>query len=187
MENIGQAPRNRDARRCALFGHFVARTPRDHARMIAIAPHEGAHVAFRPLVEQRRVTVRFLGNRPGIGELVQHQDAHFVAQIQQFGRGRIVRSAQRVHAHGLQNLQLTLRRAPVPRRAQRAQIVVHANALQLHGLAVEQKTFVGLPTNIAHAKRRVITVENFIAAHDLRDEGITIAVVQIPAARLGNR
>jgi hypothetical protein len=97
--------------------------------MITVASHEIAHVALAPLIEVLRVSVGHFGNTPHIEGFVHHHEPHAIAQVQQFGRGRIVAGANRIHAGAAQNFELPLGGSAVHGCSQRAQVVVIANAL----------------------------------------------------------
>ncbi len=60
-------------------------------------------------------------------------EAHAVGEFQQLGRGRIVAGADGVHAHATFRIsQLPLDGAAIDGRAQRAQVVVQADAVEAH-------------------------------------------------------
>ena len=95
--------------------------------------------------KSRRATRRRAGcNRPAvfpclpaIEGLDHHDEPHPVGQVEQLGRGRIVRGPQRVAAHLLENLELPLQCPDVERRTERAQIVMVARAIQRDPPAIE--------------------------------------------------
>ena len=96
--------------------------------MIAVALDHVLDVALRPVAEVEAVVVRGLGLGPGVERLVQDQDAEAVGDVEQLGRGRVVRGADGVHAHALQDLHLAFDGAVVDGGAERAEIVVHVHA-----------------------------------------------------------
>ena len=110
--------------------------------MAPVPPHPGRHVLGIGVGEEAGVVIGGLGQLPHVVELVHHQQAQAVAQVQQLPGGRIVAGADGVHAHLLHQPQLPFRRLFVERRAQRAQIVVQAHAVQLDDLAVEEKALI---------------------------------------------
>ena len=107
--------------------------------MIAVAPHHVAHVALRPFVEVLAVAVRDFRNAPHVEGFVHDQQAQPVGELEQFGRGRVVAGADRVDARALHDLQLSLGGAPIDGGTQRAEVVVQADAMEFHALAVEQE------------------------------------------------
>ena len=149
-----QLRRNPRSGRRPLVGDFVADAPENDAGMIAVAAQLRAPVLLVPVVEEQMIIVRPLAALPAIKRLVHHQHAHPVAQIEQFRRGRIVAGADGVAAHLLQNLNLPLQRAGVDGRAERAQVVMVANAVESDALAVQQETVVGGELDRADAEGR---------------------------------
>ena len=69
---------------------LVDEAPREHARVMAIAPHEQAQIA------------QAFGRKIQLAIFVQHQQAQPVAGIQERGRRRVVRRTKGVTAHLLQ-------------------------------------------------------------------------------------
>ena len=111
---------------------------------------------------------------PLVEGLVHHKEAELVAKIEQRRIGRIVGGADRVAAHGLELLQ-----PPAPHRrgyggAQRARIVMHANALELHGNAVQEKAFVRIENGGAHAEADALGICNFPTLHRFAFQRIKI-------------
>ena len=100
---------------------FVAEGIQDHARMVAVGAHPGAHVALMPNVEDVGVAVlalaRASGRAPLVEHLVLHQNPQLVAQLQKPFVRRIVRGADGVHARLLEEKEPPLLRRAVPRRA----------------------------------------------------------------------
>ena len=124
--------------------------------MVAVAAHHVGHVALNPFFEEveRAVVAGLaavpalqplaLGELPLVAGLVHDEQAQLVAKVIDDGCLRIVAHADGVHANLLQLFQAVL---PHLRRhdcAQHAGIVVQADALHLHPLAVEGKAVVGV-------------------------------------------
>ena len=105
VANIGEHLGNPPAGAVALFAAFVADTPEDHGRMVAVAADHGHEVFFGPFLKEGGVAVLLLGPGPGVGEFVHHQQAHAVAEVQQFRCRRIVGAADGVAAHLLKHFQ----------------------------------------------------------------------------------
>ncbi len=103
-----------------------------------------------------------------------------VAQVEQFGRGRVVRGTQGVDAHRLQHFELTLDGARVHRRAETAKVVVVADAPDLQRLAVEDETALAVEDEVADAEGRLVTVCDPAVAHDLRDGLVQIRTLGRP-------
>ena len=99
--------------------------------MIAVAARHVARIVLRPVGEILAVAVEHLGDAPHVEGLVHHQQAEPVAVFENLRRRRIVAGAQGIDSGGLENLQLAFDGAAVDGRAERAEIVMVADALQL--------------------------------------------------------
>ena len=121
------------------FGDFVAGAPGDDGGVIAIAEDEIARVLFMPVVPENVVAVGlavFL-EFPDIEEFVDDEDAHAVAEGEEF-RGRwVVGSADGVAAHFLENFDLALHGAGVHGASEWSEIMVIADTLQDDFAAIE--------------------------------------------------
>ena len=125
--------------------------------MAAVAPNELRQVPHVPLRPEIRV-VSF-GQLPHVECLVHHHHAHLVAEVEQSRRGRIVRGADRVAAHLLQQRQLSPRDVPVEGRADRPQVVVHAHAPHLAMDAVQEEAPCGIKLRHADAVAELLPEE----------------------------
>ena len=129
--------------------------------MVPVAVDHRDEVLLHPFLEQFGIAVFFLGNGPGVGELVQHQEAHSVAQVQELrGRG-IVRGADGVAAHFLKHFEAADPGVFVPDGAQGARVVMQAHALEEGLLAVQIET-VGAPFGLADAERCFISIQYLV-------------------------
>src|ERR1051326_997053 len=126
----------------ALLRNFVADAPENHAGMVPVTPNQRAHIFFVPVGEQEMVIISGFAPNPAIKGFVHNHETETVGKVEQFRSGRIVAGADGVVAHFFENLKLSLQRASVDGRAQRAEIVVIAHAVERHALAIEQKAFV---------------------------------------------
>ena len=113
-----------------LFSDFIADAPDENARMVAIAQHHVFKIAFVPLIPVKMIVKFRLLFLPHVKGFVHDNEAHPVCEFEQLGRRRIVRSANAIDSHRFQHLQLTLQRARVDGGAQRAQVVVIADAAE---------------------------------------------------------
>ena len=104
--------------------------------MIAIAAHEFAQIGVVPLLPVFGKAVADFGDLPHVEGFVHNEQAHAVGEFEQFGRGRVVAGADGVDAHRLHDFELALQGAAVDGGAERAEIVVQADAVELYGLAV---------------------------------------------------
>ena len=136
-----------------------------------------------PGVERQVVVVRRLRLVPHVERLVQHDEAHAVGQVQQFRRRRIVARADRIGAHLAQQFQLPFERAHVDRRAERAQVVVQAHALQRHALPVQQEAARRIEDGGAEAERRLDHVRDLAVVRDRGDGHVALRPGDAPQAR----
>ncbi len=117
---------------------------------------------------------------PAIEELVDDQNALAVADLDQLVGGGVVGDADGVAPHLLENVHLTLQR-PVPGlRAQRALVVVLADALELHVFAVELKAHVGGKLDGAEAKLGLIGVQHRVALLDGGYQDVEVGRTLVP-------
>jgi hypothetical protein len=177
---------NFQSRRRVLFADFIADAPEDDAGMIAVAAKFRAPVFFMPVVPQQVIIVPLLAVFPAVERFVHHHHAQAVAQIEQLRRGRIVAGADGVAAHGLQDFNLPFQRAGVDGRAERAEVVMVANAVQRHASAVQKKSVVRRELNRADAEGRFITVHHFAVLLDGSDDDVALRRLNAPQFRIGN-
>src|SRR5262249_39392237 len=128
----------RDGRplRAALLSHFIADAPHYYTGMIAISSKQSAQVLLVPVTVKHVIVRRSLLALPYIECLVHYEKTHFVGKIQQLRRWRIVAGSDRIAAHIGQYLQLALQSSVVNRRAQRPQVVMVADAVDLDVLSI---------------------------------------------------
>src|SRR5215475_3256835 len=120
--------------------------------MIAIAADERPHVFFMPVGEQKVIIVAGFTSDPAIESFVHDDKAETIGDVEEFRSGGIVAGTNGVAAHFLQNFQLTLKCAGVNRRAERAEIVMVANAIDRDALIVQEKAVIGCEFDGANAK-----------------------------------
>ena len=123
----------------ALFSDFVPDAPQDYAGMVAVTVDEGYHILVRPVIEKTGIAVGFLGNRPGIGKFIHHQESHPVAQVQEFRCGRVVGGTYGIAAHILEHCKSPYPCCRVPGCTQGTCIMMEADSFHecLHSVQVE--------------------------------------------------
>ena len=163
--------------------------------MIPVAADHVRDVGGRPLVKQLGVTgpARLpvvaaadpfvFGRREFVERLVLHQQAQPVAQVQQFRRGRIVAGADGVDADFLQQAQSPFQHLVRHRRAEAAGLVMDADALELHRLAVEKETLVGIEPRRADAEGRGGFIQNGFAGFQPAAQRVKRRRIQRPQLR----
>ena len=158
---------------------FIADAPDHDAGMVAVAADEVGVLLLavfgdRDALGQRGRAVPFVEG------LVPDHDAHAVAQVEQLGRGRVVAGADGVHPHVLHDLQFALHRAGVERHAQRAEVGMQADPVQLHAPAVEMETVVGRELERADAERRFGRVHELAGDKHACDGGVEPRRFDVP-------
>ena len=136
--------------------------------MIAIAANQARELAQRLLV--RRHDSRF----------VDHQHAQPVADLQQFGGGRVVRGPIRVAAQLLQSLDAPLEQSVRHGGAHAGVVLMIARALELDRSAVEQEPALCIELDAAHAEGRVGGIDDAIVLFDAGFEPIQLRSLQRP-------
>ena len=171
---------------------LVADGPHDNRRMIAVAQDHVLNVAVGPLVkigmvaggaEARAVPVVHpfpFAVGPFVERLVHDEKAELVAKVEEFGGGRIVAAPNGVGAGLLENSQAAFPDLTRDGRAESAGVFVEADALELHGLAVEPEAGVGVELDGADAEGSAIGVERVAVPCDLGDGGVERGMIDGP-------
>jgi len=146
------------ARERARICRHVARVVREVA-----APERPALSAASNVVHVREHAV-----------LVQNEHAEAVGDVEHLGRGRIVRSAQRIPADGPQLLQAQQVDARRDGRADAAPRRVLAEAAHLDGLPVQRHARVAGPRDAAHADNVVARVDGDAVDGELRAKRVEV-------------
>ena len=122
-----------------VLPELVAGGPHHDAGMVAVAADEVAHQPLVPLVPVGGQVALHLLHLPLVERLGHHHQSQLVAEVQELRRGEVVRRANRVAAHLLQERQLPPRRVPVELRAEHPEVVMQANAADLAVNAVQEE------------------------------------------------
>jgi hypothetical protein len=91
-----------------------------------------------------------------------------------------MRGTKTVDTHRLQHLQLALDGARVDRSAERAEIVMIANATYLYALAIEDEPFVNVKAKGANAEWRLVTIGKPASLLELRHNLVKIRALVRP-------
>ena len=105
--------------------------------MVAVGLHQVGNILVGPFVEEAGIAVLALGVQPHVEALGHHHHAQRVAHVHLQLARHVVRRADGVAAHVLQDLDLADNRSLVHRSTQGAEIVVQADTLQLARHAVQ--------------------------------------------------
>ena len=152
--------------------------------MVAVATVFRPQILFMPIVPQLVVCVGGFTQRPTVEGFIHNQHSEAVAHIQQFGRGRIMASANGIAAHPLQEFHLPLQSPGVDCRAQRAQIMVIADALQRHAFAVQKKTIIRRELNRADAKWGFVIIHDFPILLNRSHHHVALRMLNAPQLRI---
>ena len=117
--------------------------------MVAVAADELAEVLGDEFVE--RLVAAPARGVPLVEALVPHEDAQFVADVEDAGGGRVVGGPQGVGAHVAHDGELALHGAAVECHAEYAEVGVEVDAVELNALAVEVESVVGRELEAAQA------------------------------------
>jgi len=121
---------------------LVVHAPGHHAGVVAVPEDEIGEVPFQKL---HRVHGPGDAGKtiPLVKGFINHQQAHAVAELRQFGSGHIVAVPYGIHAHFLHNPQLTFHGYRQESSPQRSLVMMQAHPLHIHSAAVEQHPVVG--------------------------------------------
>ena len=183
--------------------HLVAHRPHDDRGRVVIAGDGGLKIELGPnliglgaddlgvadlRVEEAGVVVAVavLCIGPAVKDLLIKQDALFLAHLDEHARRRVVRRADGVAAHLLQDSDLTLDGGAVVDRAKSALVVMHANALELDVLAIERKAVVDVVVEPTIAIDRVVRIDDLAVNLDLGTNRVEVGGLGRPQARVGS-
>ena len=107
-----------------------------HVDHILLGP---CYSVARILVEETMVSVPALCRIPLVEILQHHHEAHLVAKLDQLLGRHVVRSADRVAAHVLEDGELASDSSLVDRRSERTEVMMHAHSLEFAHLSVEEE------------------------------------------------
>ncbi len=105
---------------------------------------------------------------PGVEGFIEDHEAHLVGEFEKFRCRRVVAGTDGIASHVAEHLQLPLQGADVDGGAQRAEVVMIADAIELEMLAVDEEAGVGVILEGADAERGFIGVDDLAV---LRDRG----------------
>lgn len=164
---------------------LVADRPDEDRGMVAVAPHELAQVARDIRLEVLRLAAAG-GPVPFVETFVPDENPHLVAEVEHFGRRAVVAGAQGVEAHVAQDFELAAHGRAVERHAQRPEIGVQIDAVELYAAAVEVEAVVGREGEGADAEARGLGVGGR-ARLNADARLVKVRLSQIPQARACER
>ena len=116
--------------------------------MIAVAPQHVAQVTLVPLIEELAETVLHLRDAPHVEGFVHHDESHAITQLSSSGEGGLWLVRIAFTPIDLHDLELAFGGAPIHGRAQRAEVVVIADALELAVAAIQQEALLGVEVSV---------------------------------------
>ncbi len=170
-----------------LARHLVADAPHHHRGVRAEGTHHVDHVAFGPFVEEIAVAILALGAEGPVVERLDHEhQAHLVAELNQLRRRHIVTCAHRVGAHVLEHLQLMAERRFVDSGAERAEVVMVVDTLNLALDAVEVEAVGGAELYGADAEALRVRVDHIAVDHHVDNSTVERRRFRAPELRSGH-
>ena len=122
---------------------------------------------------------------PHVESLVHDHQTHLVAELEQLGSRRVVRRTDGIDAHILHDFELAADGAAVNHGAESAGIVMQANAVDFHTLAIEREAFFGVKAEIAQAHGLHVGVEHGAGAGVLHIGRETVEVRRAGSPQAG--
>src|SRR5262249_19133698 len=110
--------------------------------MIAVAANECADIFFVPIRKEQMIIIARLSADPAVEGFIHHDEAEAIGDVEQFRSGRVMTGANSVTAHFFECFELTFECAAVNGGAERAEVMVIANAVQRNTLAVQKEAVV---------------------------------------------
>ena len=124
---------------------------------------------------------------PHVEGFILNNETHLVAQLKQLGCRWIVRGANGVAAHCLQNLQLTLQCPRVDGSTHSTQIVVVTYAQNFGRFAIQEKTFFGIKFKRSNAEICFILIDDLPVFAQFADGFVSDRIVDGPQVRMIHR
>ena len=142
---------------------LVADAPAHHAGMIAVSAHPAGHIPRLPLREKACIVIGRLRAAPHIEGLHQKQNALLIRDLQQIRGRHVMGSTDGVDSHLLQDQDLALHRIVAVRTAERPQVMVLTDTVQLQMMPVQEKSAVGRKDKAAETEIGRKTVQHPLA------------------------
>mmetsp|Transcript_46076 Transcript_46076/g.108598 ORF Transcript_46076/g.108598 Transcript_46076/m.108598 type:complete len:250 (-) Transcript_46076:106-855(-) len=170
---------------CGAVRNLIADGPYKDGRVVAVSLHHRGEVTSPPLLKGKVVIVRVLPDVPAVERLVHNDDPQSVRSIEKRRARWVVGGADRVVPVGLHQRHLALLRLVVGCCPQRAIVVVHAAATELHHLAVELETVRDIPLDGAETIGRGHGVGGVVAkVGDGGRTGVQMRCLRTPELRV---
>lgn len=161
MAEVLQVFGNHPALIAPLLWDLVADAPHDDGGMVAVRLHECRDILVAPGLEEPCVAILTFRVDPHVEALRHDHHAEGVAHIHLHLRGEIVRGTDGVAAHLLQLLYLSDNSGFVHGSAERTEVMVEADTLELAAHTVEPEAMDGVSLNGPNAKAHGEIVQCF--------------------------
>src|SRR6266566_4623922 len=132
------------------------------------------------------IVVLLLAAPPGIESFIHDNQPHPVTKIEQLRRRWIVARANRIYSHFFQDFYLAFQSSGVDCSAERPQVVMIANAVELYVPAVKQESFFGVKLNGAYSENSFISVDHLAVMLKRSDGCVQVRCFQVPESRALN-
>ena len=170
---------------------LVTDTPERYARIVSPTTQHSDHISFCPgnslnirfFIKEPMVAVPTFCNIPFIERLNHHHKTELITKFHEFRSRHIMRCADCIATHILKNKQLVPEGSNIDCCAQRSQVVVIADSLELAGLSIEEETFFGNEFHSAEAKTRLIDICKSLSVIEFRNCLIEIRSFRGPKQR----
>ena len=148
----------------SLLRNLIAYAPHDDGRMVAMMEQEVGDILLSPFIEEACVAVLALRILPHVKAFRHHHHAHGVADLHLHLGRHIVCGADSVASHVLHQPYLAYERGFVDSGAERSEVMVQANALQLAAYAIELEASVLADFHGTDAERSDYLVNKLVVA-----------------------
>ena len=168
----------------------IAAVPLDHSFGRNLGPSHGTVGSVGAVrgtdfeIPAEVIGVSVLGIDPAVKEFLDHQQAQFVADVDEVLVGGVVAGADGVDAHVLHDGELAVHGVIVGGGAQSALVVVEADAVELDILPVEMESG-AVKAEIAEAEGGLHGIHHLSADGELGADGVQVGVVHRPELRTG--
>ena len=159
---------------------LIADAPHDEAGVVPIPAYPAGHILLEPLGEEAGIVIGRLAAQPHVKGLVDHHNAQLVRQLHHGGGGHVVRGAQGVHAHVLHDFQLPPGGGAVEGRAQAAQVVMQAHAVEHQTPVIQEQSLIRENLHRAEATGLRQLVQSFAAAQEPRPKPVAAGCIHRP-------
>lgn len=187
MANIDQAAENGFGE-IRLWGvvDFISHTIENDTGVVPVAEDAVTEVVLGPFLEGKAVVVFVLPLGPAVEELIHHEEAHAVAEIEEIRSHRSVGRADGVDAEFAEGLEAAFPNSQRNGDSYGTAILMEADALELEVFPIEPETGVGLELRGADADGGADFIKHRFTGHDSGDEGMELGAFEAPELGLGD-